>query len=104
MKSVTNRGATSSKIADLVNNKEKLNGIIISPLGYYLTDVLNNDDEFSDILNYAAKQIEAIQVYTDLKKNSVSFKIKKFEEQDFVWYYNANIGDPSLKKISFKMK
>ena len=103
IKDLIGRKASDKKIQEIVQSDSKRNGILISPLGYYLVDLLNKDQEFSKILQIAAKNIDIFQIYTTLTLNTLSMNVYKFENCNFRWEYNSNAGNPSLKKISFRM-
>lgn len=100
------RAASKDITQRIFANKAKRWGLILSPLGYYVVDVLNSDKTYLSVLNDAAKKIEVTQIYMKINKSSkkVSYMIKEFSESDFQFMYNANAGNPGLKKISFKMK
>ena len=100
------RAASKEITQRIIANKAKRWGLILSPLGYYVVDVLNSDKTYLSVLNDAAKKIEVTQIYMKINKSSkkVSYMIKEFSESDFQFMYNANAGSPGLKKISFKMK
>jgi hypothetical protein len=99
------RSASADITKRIFDTKAKRNGLIISPLGYSLVDELNNNDDYLSILNDAAKSIVVSQLYAKINKKSktVSYEVKQFSASSFKFEYNANAGQPSLKKISFKM-
>ena len=78
---------------------------MISPLGYHLVDQLNTNETYLSVLNDAAKTIVVSQIYIKISKSTkmVSYTVKEFSAASFKFEYNANAGQPSLKKISFKM-
>ena len=79
--------------------------MIISPLGYSLVDELNNNEVYLSVLNDAAKTIVVSQIYIKINKGNktVDYSLKEFAASAFKFEYNANAGQPSLKKISFKL-
>jgi hypothetical protein len=98
--------SASKEIADrLIATKSKRWGLIISPLGYSLVDMLNNNQTYLDVLNEAAKTIKVSQIYMKILKSQkkVDYTVKEFSASNFKFEYNANAGQPGLKKISFKM-
>ena len=85
--------------------KAKRYGLIISPLGYSLVDEINKDPIFVEVLNDATKAIIVSQLYMkiNVRDRKVDYIVKEFTTGKFNFMYNANAGQPSLKKISFKM-
>jgi hypothetical protein len=98
------RAASSNIISKIVRNRQKRNGIAISPMGYNVVDILNKDRDYTDLLNSALRQFTVTQVYLFYRNGGMDFVSKKFSDSKFEFHYNANAGQPSLKKISFKMK
>jgi hypothetical protein len=74
-------------------------------MGYSLVDELNTNQTYLSVLNDAANTIVVSQIYIKINKSSktVSYNVKEFSSSAFKFEYNANAGQPSLKKISFKM-
>jgi len=95
---------------DIIERTMKANGkrwgFIISPMGYALVDQLNKTEKYIEVLNDAAKEIQLEQLYIKIKlsQKAVSYEVKLFGTSKFKFEYNANAGQPSLKKISFKME
>lgn len=89
----------------IIDTKAKRWGLIISPLGYSLVDILNKNETYLSVLNDAANSIVVSQIYIKINKTnkSVAYTIKEFSSSAFKFEYNANAGQPGLKKISFKM-
>jgi hypothetical protein len=104
--SLINRSASKEITERIFKNKAKRYGLIISPLGYSLVDELNSLQVYKDVLNDAAKSIMVSQLYMSINKSSktVNYSVKEFSASSFKFLYNANAGEPSLKKISFKME
>ena len=94
---------------DIIDRTMRANGkrwgFIISPMGYALVDQLNKTPKYTEVLNDAANEIVLEQLYIKihLSQKSVSYEVKLFASSKFAFEYNANAGQPSLKKISFKM-
>jgi hypothetical protein len=86
------------------NQMQRKDGIIISPLGYHLVDELNKDKGLTDLLNKVLSSLTVEQLYLNTNGKTVSYDLVAFKDGKFVFDYNANAGNPSLKKISFKMK
>jgi len=86
------------------NPAQRKDGIIISPLGYHLVDELNKDKGLTDLLNKVLSSLTVEQLYLNTNGKTVSYDLVPFKDGKFIFYYNANAGNPSLKKISFKMK
>lgn len=101
-----NRSASKEITERIFKNRAKRYGLIISPLGYSLVDELNSLPIFKEVLNDAAKSIMVSQLYMSINKSSktVKYSVKEFNASNFKFSYNANAGEPSLKKISFKME
>ena len=99
------RSASLEIVTRIYGTHAKRYGILISPLGYHLVDQLNNNPVYLSVLNDAAKTIVVSQIYMKINKSgkTVSYKVKEFSTSAFKFEYNANAGQPSLKKISFKM-
>lgn len=99
------RSASVDIIDRTIKGNGKRWGFIISPMGYALVDQLNKTEKYVDVLNDAAKQIKLEQLYIKIKlsQKAVSYEVKLFGTSKFAFEYNANAGQPSLKKISFKM-
>lgn len=99
------RSASAEITKRIFNTKAKRNGLILSPLGYSLVDVLNNNETYLSVLNDAANTIVVSQIYIKINKTAktVSYMVKEFSSSAFKFEYNSNAGQPSLKKISFKM-
>lgn len=97
------KNSRTDTIKDLFENKKvPIIGLVISPLAYHLVeDVLNKDDEFTDILNRAAKLLTVSQVYTNISPTEITFVIKDFEKSKFKWRNNATAKNANNKKISF---
>jgi hypothetical protein len=89
----------------IFDTKAKRWGLIISPLGYSLVDILNKNAVYLSVLNDAANTIVVSQIYIKINKSAktVSYNVKEFSSSAFKFEYNANAGQPGLKKISFKM-
>ena len=89
----------------IFDTKAKRWGLIISPLGYSLVDTLNQDETYLSVLNDAANSIVVSQIYIKINKSqrTVNYNVKEFSSSAFKFEYNANAGQPGLKKISFKM-
>lgn len=100
------RSASKDITTRIFANRAKRSGLIISPLGYHLVDVLNSSPVYKEVLNDAAKSIMVSQLYMTINKStkSVKYQVKEFAASSFKFEYNANAGNPSLKKISFKME
>jgi len=77
--------------------------MIISPMGYSLVDEMNTNESYLSVLNDAAQSLQVTQVYIKVYKSSsrMEFEVKGFSDSSFKFFYNANAGNPSLKKISF---
>lgn len=86
------------------NTKQRKDGIMISPMGYHLVDQLNKDKGLTDLLNKVLSSLTVEQLYLLTNGKTLNYKLVPFKEGKFVFHYNANAGNPSLKKISFKMK
>ena len=86
------------------NKKQRKDGIMISPMGYHLVDQLNKDVGLTDLLNKVLSSLTVEQLYLLTNGKTLNYKLVPFKEGKFVFHYNANAGNPSLKKISFKMK
>jgi hypothetical protein len=98
--------AGSDDIAKRIfDTKAKRWGLIISPLGYSLVDILNKESTYLSVLNDAANSIVVSQIYIKINKSqkTVNYTVKEFSSSAFKFEYNANAGQPGLKKISFKM-
>lgn len=102
---IIKRSASLNIAKRIFDTKAKRWGTIISPLGYSLVDILNTNSVFLSVLNDAANSIVVSQLYISINKSTklVSYKVKEFNASVFKFEYNANAGQPSLKKISFKM-
>ena len=89
----------------IFDTKAKRWGLIISPLGYSLVDTLNENDTYLSVLNDAANSIVVSQLYMKINKTqrTISYSVKEFSSSAFKFEYNANAGQPGLKKISFKL-
>lgn len=89
----------------IFDTKAKRWGLIISPLGYSLVDTLNQNETYLSVLNDAANSIVVSQIYIKINKaqRTISYSVKEFSSSAFKFEYNANAGQPGLKKISFKM-
>lgn len=99
------RSASAEITKRIFDTKAKRYGLIISPLGYSLVDELNNNEVYLSVLNDAAKTIVVSQIYIKINKGNktVDYTLKEFAASAFKFEYNANAGQPSLKKISFKL-
>jgi len=86
------------------NSKVRKDGIMISPMGYHLVDRLNRDIKLTDLLNKVLSSLTVEQLYLLTNGTKLNYKLVPFKDGKFVFHYNANAGNPSLKKISFKMK
>jgi hypothetical protein len=102
---VIKRSASAEITKRIFDTNAKRNGLIISPMGYSLVDELNTNQTYLSVLNDAANTIVVSQIYIKINKSSktVSYNVKEFSSSAFKFEYNANAGQPSLKKISFKM-
>lgn len=100
------RSASKEITERIFKNRSKRYGLIISPLGYALVDELNGLAIYKEVLNDAAKSIVVSQLYMSINKSSktVKYNVQEFGVSSFKFLYNANAGEPSLKKISFKME
>jgi hypothetical protein len=89
----------------IFDTKAKRWGLIISPLGYSLVDILNKETTYLSVLNDAANSIVVSQIYIKINKaqKTANYTVKEFSSSAFKFEYNANAGQPGLKKISFKM-
>lgn len=81
----------------------KRSGMIISPMGYSLVDEMNTNESYLSVLNDAAQSLQVTQVYIKVYKSSsrMEFEVKGYSDSSFKFFYNANAGNPGLKKISF---
>jgi hypothetical protein len=84
-------------------NTSKYHSPLIYTLGAYIVKRMNADEDYSQILNEIARDIDVIQVYMQFHKDKVSFFMQEFEDSDFVFDYRANLGDSSNTGIRFKM-
>lgn len=103
--SIIKRSASIPIAKRIFDTKAKRYGLIISPLGYSLVDEINKDPIFVEVLNDATKAIIVSQLYMkiNVRDRKVDYIVKEFTTGKFNFMYNANAGQPSLKKISFKM-
>jgi len=92
------------RIYEGANTKQRKDGIIISPMGYHLVDELNKDKGITDLLNKVLSSLTVEQLYLNTNGKNLSYELIPFKDGKFLFHYNANAGNPSLKKISFKMK
>jgi copper chaperone CopZ len=99
------RSASEEIVKRIYLAKTQRWGILISPLGYHLVDQLNTNDTYLSVLNDAAQSIVVSQIYIKINKSTknIAYTVKEFSASAFKFEYNANAGQPSLKKISFKM-
>lgn len=83
--------------------QKELASPIVSPMGYYLVDLLNKDEKFKKILNNIANSIDVRQIYLDFTSTSLDFEVKKFSDASFSFAYGANAKDSNNTGIKFKM-
>lgn len=96
--------SASDKIAERIfATNSKRSGMIISPLGYSLVDEMNTNKDYLGVLNEAAQSLNVTQVYVKVFKSStrIEYTVKGYSDSMFKFSYNANAGNPGLKKISF---
>jgi len=82
----------------------RLMGYISAPLGYHIVDIVNQLPEFNNFLNDALRSIQIIQIYINITKRQISYKIKDFKESNFKWKYSGSAPNPKVKKIGFELK
>lgn len=102
----TNVLSTEEAIEKILYNdshKDKC-GIITSPLGYHIMDILNSDESFITELNNVIRSYDVLQTYVKLTSSGVSFRPTKFKDGTFVLMYNGIASSPSNRGFGFKMK
>jgi len=101
-----NRSASDTIAERIFSSKAKRFGMIISPMGYALVDEMNQKPNYLKVLNDAAKSLQVTQVYLTIYRSSatIKYEVKGYSDSSFKFFYNANAGNPGLKKISFVLE
>ena len=94
----------SQKTWDDIESLPKKYGVIVSPLGYHLMDLLNNNQDYINTLTKLVSAIDVLQLNVDVYAESMSFKFSKFRESKFKFDYHANAKSPAQNKFGFKKK
>lgn len=102
---ITSYMPKKEKVEAIYSEKSKRNGIILAALAYHLCKTLNANPVASAVLNEVAKSLQATQLYMSINKSrsTVEYRVDKFLNLNFIFFYNGNPKEPTLKKISFKM-
>ena len=100
------RSGSEDTAEQIIRNKDRRWGMVISPLGAALADELNKNKTYVEVLNAAAQRIKAVQIYIKIKKpiKKVEYKVSDFDSSDFTFSYNGNAREVTKKKLSFIMK
>jgi len=102
---ITNYMPKREKVEAIYSEKSKRNGIILAALAYHLCKTLNANPIAAAVLNEVARSLQATQLYMSINKSrsTVEYRIDPFQNLNFIFFYNGNPKEPTLKKISFKM-
>jgi len=73
---------------------------IIGPLGQWILDYLNQDEEIKGSLTQLAQQLSIIQVNVDVKKSLMTFYYNRFEDAEFYFNWAGYLGG---NKLGFNM-
>ena len=85
------------------HNSSQYFNLICGPLANYLVDILNNDNDFTHILNFYGKKNQIDQIYVNFDSNSISFKSKEFADNEFKFSYNGSAISANRSNIKFEM-
>lgn len=96
--------ASRDSIDKMIRLDNSRAGIIISPIGYHLAKVMNDDNDFDEILSTAAKNIDITQIYTDITPSQIKITLKDFKDSHFEWICTVNANNPGNNRMSFKVK
>lgn len=85
------------------HNSSQYFNLICGPLANYLVDILNNDSDFTHILNFYGKKNQIDQIYVNFDSSSISFKSKEFADNEFKFSYNGSAISANRSNIKFEM-
>ena len=101
---VIKRTASRASIEKIIKLNYSRAGIIISPIGYHLAKMMNDDTDFDEILSTAAKKMDVTQIYTDITPSEIKITLKDFKDSHFEWICTVNANNPGNNRMSFKVK
>ena len=78
-------------------------GLFSSPIATKLYQTFNRDEAMIAFLNKVMTSIDVLQVYINLTKTGVNFKLRTFEDAYFQFYFAGSPKYPGTQKLSFKM-
>lgn len=104
---ILGKAPKDSSITEIYSKNLHRRGLLISPLGYKVVDILNGDTSMMMVLNDAVSMIDAKFVRVKLENSGAMFHVSynfdsfKGMKNKFKFSYNGNSKKPSLKKIAF---
>jgi hypothetical protein len=80
-------------------------GIILSPMAYNLVDEVNKDSGYTSFLSKVCKSMNVEQLYVTIKpkSQSLTYTLKGFKDNNFIFEYHSNSANPGGNKIGFMM-
>lgn len=99
----TKRTASDGAIQTILKGGISRVGLLTSPLGYNLADILNADRRAVEILNALAREIDVVQVHLALRRNALSFTAHRFSDGKFAWSCSSCAKRPTSRRLSFKL-
>jgi hypothetical protein len=100
---IMKRSPNEENANKLFKTNFKKSGVILSPLGYHLIDIINNNNLYVEFLNYSLNSLNTKQLYLNINNNIIQYTMKAFNTAKFLYHFDSNIKNPNNKKISFKM-
>jgi len=78
-------------------------GLFSAPLATKIYQTFNKDESMIAFLNKVMTSIDVLQVYINLSKTDVKFRVCTFEDAFFQFYFAGSPKYPGTAKLSFKM-
>lgn len=87
----------------LTKNLKNYSGFVLSPLGYRIRDLLNDDKEYVSIINSILRKIEVTQANV-VWKNGLKFSYEHFKDvKGFAFDFHNNVLLPGNNNFGFKV-
>ena len=77
---------------------------VIKPLGTWIANYLNTNNNFQTILNNVSRSLETEQIYLNFKSTGMTFEKKLFKEATFKFEYGGLGKNSNNGGIKFSMK
>jgi hypothetical protein len=74
-------------------------------MAYNLVDEVNKDSGYTSFLSKVCKSMNVEQLYVTIKpkSQSLTYTLKGFKDNNFIFEYHSNSANPGGNKIGFMM-